>query len=143
MLLSGTFGELRSNHFHAGIDIKTNGIQGHKIKSIYDGYVSRIKVSSWGYGKTIYINHPATGHTSVYAHLQKFNNKIDSIVLNKHYEEENFELDFSLNKNIIKIKKGEVIGYTGNSGSSAGPHLHFELRFNGIAVDPLLFLPAH
>ena len=98
ILLSGTFGELRSNHFHAGIDIKTNGIQGHKIKSIYDGYVSRIKVSSWGYGKTIYINHPETGHTSVYAHLQKFSNKIDSIVLNKHYQEENFELDFTLKK---------------------------------------------
>jgi len=80
MFLSGTFGELRNNHFHAGIDIKTNGVQGHKLRSIDDGYVSRIKVSSWGYGKTIYINHPETGHTSVYAHLQSFNKNISKRV---------------------------------------------------------------
>ena len=71
MLLSGTFGELRNNHFHAGIDIKTEGVEGQKIRAIADGYISRIKVSSWGYGKVIYITHPQTGHTSVYAHLQK------------------------------------------------------------------------
>ena len=88
MLLSGTFGELRSNHFHTGIDIKTKGVEGLEIKAIADGYISRIKVSSWGYGKTIYLTHPQTGHTSVYAHLQKFSPKIDSIVIKKHYEKE-------------------------------------------------------
>ena len=128
ILLSGTFGELRSNHFHAGIDIKTKGVEGHKIKAIYDGYISRIKVSSWGYGKTIYLTHPETGHTSVYAHLQKFSQKINKIVLKKHYQKESFELDFFLEKNAIKIHKGEIIGLSGNSGSSAGAHLHFEIR---------------
>ena len=72
MLLSGTFGELRGNHFHAGIDIKTEGVEGQKVYSIADGYISRIKVSTWGYGKVLYITHPETGHTSVYAHLQSF-----------------------------------------------------------------------
>ena len=65
MLLSGTFGELRTNHFHAGIDLKTEGVVGQKVRAIADGYVSRIKVSTWGYGKVIYITHPKTGHTSV------------------------------------------------------------------------------
>ena len=84
MLLSGTFGELRGNHFHAGIDIKTEGVEGQKVYSIADGYISRIKVSTWGYGKVLYITHPETGHTSVYAHLQSFSAKIDSIVKKKH-----------------------------------------------------------
>ena len=127
LLLSGTFGELRNNHFHAGIDIKTNETEGHPIYSIAEGYVSRIKVSTWGYGKAIYIIHP-DGKTSVYAHLQKFNNKIDSIVKIEHYKKESFELNFYPNKNKIKIKKGEFIAFSGNSGSSAGAHLHFELR---------------
>ena len=91
MLLSGTFGELRGNHFHSGIDIKTDGVEGQKVYAIAEGYISRIKVSAWGYGKAIYINHP-DGRTSVYAHLQKFNNKIDSIVKMEHYKKESFEL---------------------------------------------------
>ena len=80
MLLSGTFGELRGNHFHAGIDIKTQGVEGQKVYSIADGYISRIKVSTWGYGKVIYITHPKTGHTSVYAHLKKLSTKIDIFI---------------------------------------------------------------
>ena len=128
MLLSGTFGELRGNHFHAGIDIKTEGVEGQKVYSIDDGYVSRIKVSTWGYGKAIYITHPETGHTSVYAHLQKFNTKIDSIVEKEHYKKESFEINFYPNKNSIKIKKGEIIALSGNSGGSSGAHLHFEIR---------------
>jgi hypothetical protein len=127
MLLSGTFGELRGNHFHSGIDIKTDGIEGQKVYAIAEGYVSRIKVSAWGYGKALYINHP-DGRTSVYAHLQKFNGRIDSIVKVEHYKKEKFELNFYPNKNAIKIRKGEVIALSGNSGSSAGAHLHFEIR---------------
>ncbi len=127
MLLSGTFGELRGNHFHAGIDIKTDGVEGQKVYAISDGYVSRIKVSAWGYGKAIYINHP-DGKTSVYAHLQKFNDKISSLVKAKHYNEEKFEINFFPNKNEVKVKKGEFIALSGNSGSSGGAHLHFEIR---------------
>ena len=127
MLLSGTFGELRGNHFHSGIDIKTDGIEGQKVFAIAEGYVSRIKVSAWGYGKALYINHP-DGRTSVYAHLQKFNGRIDSIVKVEHYKKEKFELNFYPNKNAIKIRKGEVIALSGNSGGSSGAHLHFEIR---------------
>ena len=128
LYLSGTFGELRSNHFHAGIDIKTEGVEGQKVRAIADGYISRIKASSFGYGKVIYIDHPETGHTSVYAHLQKFNKKINDVIKKKQYEKESFEIDLYLNKNEIQIKQGEIIALSGNSGSSNGAHLHFEIR---------------
>ena len=128
MLLSGTFGELRSNHFHSGIDIRTQGVEGHKVKAIADGYISRIKISTSGFGKAIYITHPQTGHTSVYAHLQKFSQKIDGIVKKEHYKQESFEIDFFPNKDALQIKQGEIIALSGNSGGSGGPHLHFEIR---------------
>ena len=128
LLLSGTFGELRNNHFHAGIDIKTQGVEGQKVYSIADGYISRIKVSTWGYGKVIYITHPKTGHTSVYAHLKKFSTKIDSIVKKEHYKKESFEINFYPNKDALTVNKGEVIALSGNSGGSDGAHLHFEIR---------------
>ena len=105
LLLSGTFGELRSNHFHAGIDIKTDGVEGQKVKAIADGYVSRIKVSTWGYGKAIYITHPKTGHTSVYAHLQKFSDKINKLTKDEHYEKEEFEFAQSVNELSLKLLK--------------------------------------
>ena len=128
MLLSGTFGELRTNHFHAGIDIKTEGVEGQKIRAIADGYVSRIKVSTYGYGKAIYLTHPQTGHTSVYAHLQKFSNRINDLVKKEQYKKESFEIDFFPNKDAFSIKQGEIIALSGNSGSSNGAHLHFEIR---------------
>ncbi len=127
LLLSGTFGELRGNHFHAGIDIKTEGVEGQKVYSINEGYVSRIKVSSFGYGKAIYINHP-DGTTSVYAHLKKFNNKIESYVKKAQYNKENFEIELFPEKQDLQIIKGEVIALSGNTGGSFGAHLHFEVR---------------
>ena len=128
LLLSGTFGELRSNHFHTGIDIKTESVEGKKIRAIADGYISRIKVSTWGYGRGIYIVHPETGHTSVYAHMQIFNEQIEEIIQKKQYKKKNFEVNYYPKKNTILIKQGDIIGLSGNSGQSGGPHLHFEIR---------------
>ena len=127
MLLSGTFGELRSNHFHAGIDIKTEGVEGQKVYAIEDGFVSRIKVSTWGYGKAIYITHP-DGKTSVYAHLKSFNKSINDYVVENQYKKESFEIQLFPSKSRFIIKKGDVIALSGNTGSSSGAHLHFEIR---------------
>ena len=101
LLLSGTFGELRSNHFHTGIDIKTESVEGKEIRSIADGYISRIKVSTWGYGKVIYIVHPETGHTSVYAHMQIFNDEIKKIINQQQYKKESFEINYYPARNTL------------------------------------------
>lgn len=140
ILLSGTFGELRSNHFHSGIDIKTNGSKGEEIHAIADGYVSRIKVSTWGFGNTLYITH-SNGYVSVYAHLDRFNEGIAAWVKDQHYKKESFELNEFPEKGKMPVKKGEVIGYSGNSGYSFGPHLHFEIREEATQkpLNPLLF----
>lgn len=127
LLISGTFGELRSNHFHAGIDIKTQGASGHKIRAVADGYVSRIKVSPWGYGKALYITHP-NGYTSVYAHLSKYYGDIETYVKSAQYEKESFAIELFPQKETLIIEKGQLVAFSGNSGSSAAPHLHFELR---------------
>ena len=127
MLLSGTFGELRGNHFHSGIDIKTEGVEGQKIYAITDGYISRIKVSAWGYGKVLYITHP-DGNTSVYAHLKKFSKLINDYVIENQYKKESFEIQLYPPKDKFVIKKGEIIALSGNTGGSAGAHLHFEIR---------------
>lgn len=127
LYLSGTFGEPRGTHFHSGLDIRTNGVTGYKVYAINDGYVSRIKVSAYGYGNALYIDHP-DGTTSVYAHLSKFNSFIDSVTMAMHYQKESFELDEYLAPGTIVVNKGEVIALSGNSGGSGGPHLHFEIR---------------
>lgn len=127
LLLSGNFGELRSNHFHAGLDIKTQGVEGQKVYAVADGYISRIKVSPFGYGKAIYVNHP-NGYTSVYGHLKKYSDKIDKLVKEEHYKRERFNIQMFPAPYSIPVKKGEIIAYSGNSGGSAGPHLHFEIR---------------
>lgn len=125
--LSGNFAELRSGHFHAGIDIKTNGREGLKLHAVQDGYVSRIKVSPRGYGKAIYITHP-DGYTSVYGHLSEFNIHLDKYVKEQQYKKESFAVDLFPEPNMFTVQQGDVIGLTGNSGGSAGPHLHFEIR---------------
>ena len=138
--LSGTFGELRDNHFHAGIDIKTFEKEGYPVLSIADGYVSRIKISTWGYGKVIYINHK-DGKTSVYAHLNRFSDKIEKEIRKKQYENELYEIEIFPKKDELTIKQGEEIGLSGNTGGSGGPHLHFEIRDteNELALNPLNF----
>ena len=138
--LSGTFGELRTDHFHSGIDIKTNGKQGKFIYAIADGYISRIKISESGFGKAIYITHP-NGYVSVYAHLKKYNKKIEKFVRAKQYECELFAIQIFPKKNEFPVTKGEIIALSGNSGGSDGPHLHFEIRETKteIPINPLLF----
>lgn len=138
--LSATFAELRSNAFHAGVDIKTQGVEGKEVFAVADGYVSRIGVSPFGYGKVIYITHN-DGFTSVYAHLSKFNKKINDFVKSKQYEDKSFAQNIILEKNQIPIKKGDYLGLTGDSGSSGGPHLHYEIRYTKTQepVNPFYF----
>jgi len=140
LILSANFGELRPNHFHMGLDFKTNGKEGVKILAIDNGYISRIKISPYGYGKVVYINHP-NGITSVYAHCSKLIGKLDSIVYATQKKEKNFEVEIFLQPNEIKILKGENFALSGNSGSSTAPHLHFELRNTKTetALNPLKF----
>ena len=127
IILSGTFGELRPNHFHAGIDIKTKGTEGFKVYSIGDGYVSRIQITHGGYGKALYIKHD-NGQSSVYAHLQKFSPKIEKIVKEIQYSKESYTFRTYPSKDEIRISERELIGFSGNTGRSFGPHLHYELR---------------
>ena len=138
--IAGTFGELRNNHFHSGIDIKTKQQTNIPIYASQSGYISRIKVSSFGFGKALYINHEK-GFTTVYAHLDRFSDKIQQMASKEHYKKESFEIDFSLQKDKIQIKQGELIGYSGNTGSSTGPHLHFEIRDTKTQqiINPMLF----
>ena len=125
--LSGNFGELRSSGFHSGIDIKTKGKEGVLIRSIDSGYVSRVQVSTSGFGKVIYINH-GNNLTSVYAHLSKFSDKIERIINQLQYKNKTYEVRKFFKTDELKISKKEVLGFSGNTGSSFGPHLHFEIR---------------
>ena len=140
LFLSGNFGEIRSSHFHAGIDIKTQSKQGFKVYATEEGYISRIKVSAFGYGNAIYITHP-NGLTSVYAHLRYFRNDIAEYVKAEQYRKMQFSINLFPDKEKFKIKRGEMIAYSGNTGGSEGPHLHFELRVTQSEepINPLLF----
>ncbi|MBA4239410.1 MAG: hypothetical protein C0448_01700 [Sphingobacteriaceae bacterium] len=139
IVITGNYGEIRPNHFHAGLDFSTDPTANLPIKSVGDGYISRIKISSVGYGRVLYITHP-NGYVSVYAHQKKYASKIDAYIKQKQIEQKKNEIEVYPNANELLIKKGEVIGYTGNSGSSTGPHLHFEIREekSEIPVNPLL-----
>lgn len=138
--LSGNFGEIRSGHFHSGIDIKTNEEEGQIVMAAADGYVSRIKVSSYGFGKAIYITHP-NGFTTVYGHLQRFNDNINAYVNSLQYKNQSFEIDIAPGNLLFPVKRGKLIAFSGNTGGSEGPHLHFEIRDNSTEqpINPLLF----
>lgn len=138
MFLSGTFGELRPNHFHSGIDIK--GKVGQSLYAVADAYVSRIKVQEGGYGKVLYLRHP-NGYTSVYAHIDKFDSKIEKFVMDAQYKKKTYEIELYPSANQFVFKKGQVIGKMGITGRSFGPHLHFEIRSTATErpINPLLF----
>lgn len=140
ILLSAPFGQLRDNHFHSGLDIRTFEKEGLPVKAVADGWISRIKISAWGYGNAIYIDHP-NGYTSVYAHLQRYNDSITEFVKEEQYRIESFEVEIFPRKNQLPVKRGDVIAFSGNSGGSTGPHLHFELRNTKTEypINPLLF----
>ncbi len=139
--LSGNFGELRSNHFHSGIDFKTQGRTGIPVHCADDGYVSRVVVSPWGFGRAVYVTHPASGLVTVYGHLQSFASKIDAPVKARQYDAETFRIDTEFAPGEIPVKRGEIIGKSGNSGSSGGPHLHMDVRDadTEYALDPLVY----
>jgi murein DD-endopeptidase MepM/ murein hydrolase activator NlpD len=140
LILSGNFGESRTNHFHSGIDIKTQSKEGLNIISSASGYVSRIKIAHGGFGKALYIDH-YNGFTTVYGHLKKFNKEIEDYIKKIQYKRQSYEVDIYLNKNTINLKKNQIIAYSGNTGSSSGPHLHYEIRntSNQKPLNPLLF----
>ncbi|MBC6109581.1 M23 family metallopeptidase [Pedobacter fastidiosus] len=125
--LAGSFGEIRGNHFHSGIDFRTNQREGYPVYAVADGYISRLRVQNSGFGQALYINHP-NGYTTVYGHLQRFAPKIATVVKNLEYEKKSFEIDEFPDATLIPVRKGEVIAWSGNRGSSGGPHLHFEIR---------------
>ncbi|MCF8429858.1 MAG: M23 family metallopeptidase [Bacteroidia bacterium] len=125
--LVSPFGGLRDNHFHSGMDLRTNQREGFPVFASADGYISRIKIQSIGYGKAIYIDHP-NGYTTVYGHLQKYSGKIAEWIHNYQYKNQTFEFDYVFEKPILLVKKGDTIGLSGNSGGSSGPHVHFEIR---------------
>jgi hypothetical protein len=139
LVLSGSFAELRSNHFHSGLDIKTQQREGIPIYAPADGYVSRLKVSHYGYGKALYLKHP-NGYSTVYAHLSNYANGIQDFVKTNQYNKESYEIELFPDAQSLPVKKGELIGYSGNSGSSGGPHLHFEIRDGASRpMNPMLF----
>ncbi len=140
LFLSGNFAEVRSNHLHSGIDIKTLGHTGEPVFAVEDAYVSRIKVEPGGYGKAVYLKHP-NGYSSVYGHLKEYNPALAKYVKEQQYRLKSFRVDLFPKAGAFKFKKGEIIAYSGNSGSSEGPHLHFELRDSETEnpLNPLLF----
>ncbi len=125
--LAGTMGELRSSHFHTGIDIRTGGREGLAVLAAADGYVSRIKVSAAGYGNTVYVKHP-NGKTTVYAHLKSFRPDLSAYVKEAQYKKQSFEVNLFPKVNQFKVSRGDTLALSGNSGSSGGPHLHFDIR---------------
>ncbi len=127
LVLSGTFGELRSNHFHSGLDIKTLQREGLNVLASAGGTVSRIQIQHFGYGKALYILHP-NGYTTVYGHLKKFSPQIEAYIKKLQYARESYEIELFPEAGVLPVEKGELVAYSGNTGGSGGPHLHFEIR---------------
>jgi hypothetical protein len=140
IILAGNFGELRPNHFHSGMDIKTQQRENLPVHAAADGYVSRISVSHTGYGNGLYITHP-NGYTTVYGHLNRFFPALERYVKEKEYEQEDWAIDLEIPPGMFPVKKGDFVAWSGNTGGSTGPHLHFEIRNTQTMhpLNPLLF----
>jgi hypothetical protein len=138
--LAGNFGELRPNHYHMGLDIKTNARENLPIYAAADGYIARIKIEPFGFGRAIYINHP-NGYTTVYAHLNAFNPTVEKWVKEQQYQQQSWKVFLELPADLFPVKKGDFLAYSGNTGGSQAPHLHFEVRRteNDVNVNPFLF----
>lgn len=138
--LAGNLGEMRSNHFHTGLDIRTNGQTGYRVHAAADGWIARVGVSPGGYGNVLYINHP-NGYQTVYAHLESFTGGVTDYVESAQYARRSFAVDLYPAEGRFPVRKGDVIAYSGNSGGSGGPHLHFEIRESATSrpVNPLFF----
>jgi hypothetical protein len=135
LLLSGSFAEMRTNHFHGGLDIKTQGHAGYGVHAAADGWISRIAVSSGGYGNALYVSHP-NGFVTVYAHLDRFAEPVAAYIKALQYDQKSFEVQSFPGQGQFPVTKGQRIAWSGNSGSSAGPHLHFEVR-DGRTSEPV------
>ncbi len=140
LALSANFGELRTDHFHSGLDIKTQGVTGKEVVAASSGYVYRISISPGGFGRALYLRHPS-GYSTVYGHLDKFTPELEDYVISRQYEEKSFMVTLWPPKDRFQFEQGDVIAYSGNSGSSSGPHLHYEIRKSDeeVPVNPLLF----
>ena len=139
LILAGNFAELRSNHFHSGLDIKTQNKEGLNVYAAAKGYISRIKISFYGYGKAIYITHP-NGYTTVYAHLKKLSPRIEAYIKKCQYQKESYEVEVFPNPDELQIASDEIIAFSGNTGGSSAPHLHFEIRDKEERpINPMLF----
>jgi Peptidase family M23 len=138
--LSSNFGELRTDHFHSGLDIKTQSVTGKEVVATADGYIYRIGVSPVGFGNSLFIRHPS-GYSTVYGHLERFAPEIEKYVKKRQYEEKSFTIVLWPTKDEIPVKQGDLIAWSGNSGGSGGPHLHYEIRKSEDEkpINPLLF----
>jgi len=138
--LNANFGEMRNNHFHMGLDLSTEGRENLPILASADGYLARIKIESGGFGRALYVNHP-NGTTTLYAHMNRFIPAAEQFLKAKQYEQQSWKIDVNLPPDLIPLKKGQLIGYSGNTGASQGPHVHFEIRDTKTenCLNPLLY----
>jgi len=138
--LNANFGEMRPNHFHMGLDLSTEGRENLPVLAPADGYIARMKIETGGFGRALYVNHP-NGTTTLYAHLNRFIPQAEAYLKEKQYEQKSWKLDINVPENLIPVKKGQLIGYSGNTGASQGPHVHFEIRDTRTenCLNPLLY----
>lgn len=138
--LAANFGELRPNHYHMGLDIRTERRENLPVYAAADGYIARVKIEPWGFGQAIYINHP-NGYTTLYAHLNAFYPALAAYVRQQQYNMESWKVFLNIPPGLFPVKKGDLIAYSGNTGGSQGPHLHFEIRrtADDTNLNPMLF----